>query len=84
MSDEFMQVKDIAELLGVSVDTVHARILDSGLPGINLGAPGKRARWVFRKSSVMDWIDEREKKTGVFCRERRKTVKENEERRQGE
>jgi excisionase family DNA binding protein len=47
--------KDVAEFLGVTVRTVEAMMVRSGLPFYRLGT--RRVR--FRLSDVLKWMDER-------------------------
>ena len=57
---EMMSTKEVAEYLGVSVNTVRKYVNEFGMPVLKF--PGMR-KWVFRKDLIDQWVEERSKPT---------------------
>ena len=51
---EFLNIKDVALLTNLSISTIERRISSGSLKPIQKGF---KHRKVFRKSDVMDWMD---------------------------
>lgn len=51
MDDRWLSVREIAEYLGISKDTVYTWIANKGLPGHRIGR-----FWKFKRSEVDEWV----------------------------
>lgn len=56
---EVMDVRQTAEYLGISKDTVYQYAQEGFIPAFRLGN-----RWKFRTGRLEEWMDERAKATG--------------------
>lgn len=63
MSEPWLSADDVAEHIGVTKDTVYARIPERGTAAHNVGR-----LWKFQTSEVDAWVRSGGSSTGVLCR----------------
>ena len=56
---EVLDIREAAEYLGVSADTMYKYASDGFVPAFKLGN-----RWRFRRQRLIEWMDERAEKQG--------------------
>lgn len=57
--ERFLDVKDVAEMLGVGSDTVYRMAAQGILPAFK-SSPGRRGRWRFTESAILAWVKKQE------------------------